>query len=249
MLCQQSRILRFAPAMWMKRSPHIAGPQLVVPLSNPRYALNAANARWGSLYDALYGSDAVPEDHGAVRAGHYNPVRGKRVIARGRALLDVAVPLAQGSHADALAYSVERGALLVQPRNGISTALARPTQFVGYRGNAAFPSAVLLSNNNLHIEIKIDRSTLVGRDDPAGIADVLLEAAVTTIMDLEDSIAAVDADDKVAAYRNWLGLMTAALSATFDKGGRAIDRRLAPDRSYLAPDGTALTLPGRSLML
>jgi len=226
----------------------VAGPQLVVPVMNARYALNAANARWGSLYDALYGTDMIAESGGAHKGGRYNPVRGAKVMAFAAGFLDQAAPLAKGRHGEAVGYAVAGRRLTVRLAGGGGTALADPIQFRGYRG-AKEPDAVLLCNNGLHIELQIDRTDEVGRGHAAGVKDVLLEAALTTIQDCEDSVAAVDAEDKLLVYRNWLGLMTGALETSFEKDGRALRRRLAPDRTYTTPEGGELTLPGRSLML
>lgn len=225
-----------------------AGPQLVVPLTNARYALNAANARWGSLYDALYGTDAISEEDGASRGSSYNPVRGAKVIAYGRKFLDEAVPLAEYSHQDAVQYAVVDGRLVVTVEGGATTGLKEPEKFVGFQGDPQHPTAVLLKNNGLHIEIQIDCEHPVGKTDKAGIKDIVLEAAVTTIMDGEDSVAAVDAEDKVLVYRNLFGLIKGDLTATFEKNGKLMTRALNPDRVYETPDGGKLVLPGRSLM-
>jgi len=228
---------------------HVAGPQLVVPVNNARYALNAANARWGSFYDALYGTDAISESGGAERSGAYNPVRGERVVAYANAFLDKAAPLAQGQYSDVTSLTIQDGALLATLESGSQIGLKQPSKCLGFNGEADAPTAILLANNGLHIEVQIDRTHPIGSTNASGIKDVLLEAALTTIQDCEDSVAAVDAEDKVLVYRNWLGLMKGDLKDSFQKGGTEVVRKLNPDRTYSGVDGTAVTLAGRSLLL
>ena len=227
----------------------IAGPQLVVPVMNARFALNAANARWGSLYDALYGTDMISEENGASRAGAYNPVRGDKVIEFAKNFLDKNFTIDNASYSDVNSFNIKNGRLEISLLNGETTNLINNNQFQAYKGSAEQPAGVLLKNNGLHAEIQIDPDHSVGATDPAGIKDVLLESAITTIQDCEDSVAAVDGEDKVAVYRNWLGLMKGDLKETFIKGGAEMTRSLNPDRNYIAPDGSNLRLSGRSLML
>jgi malate synthase len=225
-----------------------AGPQLVVPVNNARFAINALNARWGNLYNALYGTDAISEADGAEQTDGNNPIRREKVISFTKDFLDQSVPLQNSFHRNIVQYSVSKGQLVATLQNREETILKDEAKFIGYQGDPLNPSAVLLKNNGLHIEIQIDRDHPIGKTDQAGIKGVLLEAALTTIMDCEDSVAAVDAEDKVLVYRNWLGLMKGDLEATFQKGNQIITRRLNPDREYTAPDGQELKLRGRSLM-
>ena len=227
---------------------HQAGPQLVVPIMNARFALNAVNARWGSLYDALYGNDVIPEQGGAEKAGGYNPVRGQRVIDYGRDFLDGAAPLEEGSHHGATSYRVINGQLEVLLESNASSRLRSQKQFVGYLGEPNRPTSILLKNNGLHFEIQVDYSHNVGSSDKAGVKDIVLEAALTTIMDCEDSVAAVDAEDKALAYSNWLGLIKGDLEETITRGGSSFVRKMNADRQYKAADGSQMSLNGRSLM-
>ncbi len=227
----------------------MAGPQLVVPVKNARYALNAANSRWGSLYDALYGTDAIPTENGAEKGKGYNKVRGDLVIAFARDFLNKATPLATGSHVDAIKYALVNGALHVSLKDGSTTGLKDPAKYVGFAGDSAAPTSIVLKNNGLHIEIQIDANSPVGQTDPAGIKDIVLEAALTTIQDCEDSVAAVDAEDKVEVYKNWLGLMKGDLADTFEKNGKPYTRAMNGDKVFKDPSGRSFSLHGRSLLL
>ena len=227
----------------------IAGAQLVVPVMNARFALNAANARWGSLYDALYGTDMISEDGGAERGGAYNPVRGDKVIEFSKNFMNENFPLSNGTYQDIAAFQIADGNLEITLKDQTKVTLADNDKFVGYSGDVENPSGILMKNNNLHVEVQIDREDSVGKDDLAGIKDILVESAVTTIQDCEDSVAAVDGEDKATVYSNWLGLMQGNLEETFDKGGKAMTRKLNPDRDYSNPEGVGFTLPGRSTML
>ncbi|HIV74210.1 MAG TPA: malate synthase G [Candidatus Pseudogracilibacillus intestinigallinarum] len=227
----------------------MAGPQLVVPINNPRYAINAANARWGSLYDALYGTDIISEENGAEKTAGYNPVRGDKVIERSREFLNENTPLASGCHKAATKYEVENGTLKVTLENGDTTTLQDQTQFIGYQGDASEPSSILLQNNGLHIDIQIDGTHPVGKTDKANVKDVVLESALTSIMDCEDSVTAVDAEDKIDVYRNWLGLIRGDLTATFQRGDKTVTRTFNEDRVYTGANGDDVVLSGRVLML
>ena len=226
----------------------MAGPQLVVPINNARYALNAANARWGSLYDALYGTDVISEEDGAGKTGGYNPVRGAKVVATAREWLNTLLPLANGQHEDAANYSIAGNSLSVSLKGGASASLQDASQFKGFQGSVESPTALLFEHNGLHFEIQIDNQHPIGKTDPAGVKDILVEAALTTIMDCEDSVAAVDAEDKTLVYANWLGLMKGTLSITMNKGGKSFTRSMNADRTYQTTDGESLVLSGRSLM-
>ena len=227
----------------------VAGAQLVVPVMNARFSLNAANARWGSLYDALYGTDMISEEGGAERSGPYNPARGDKVIEFSKDFLDESVPLQSGNYKDVTGFKVENGDLVIAFSDQSSGSLSDKSQFIGFKGDPDNPASILFKNNNLHIDIQIDPEDSIGKDDPANIKDVVLESAVTTIQDLEDSVAAVDAEDKSLAYRNWLGLMKGDLKETFVKGDKEMTRSLNGDRSYTGKDDSEITLPGRSVLL